>query len=145
MTTNEITLKIRTKRSCTTSTPLCQVRTLCLEKRVAPCSLLLTIPFLLLLKQQQKELHESSSPMMTTSQVAPSSVSIHTWMTTRMDESTTQRKVIPLLPPLLLQKQRRSSAFPCRELRHQRNFFVSHLVSVFQIGNFIVWLIVMFD
>ncbi len=84
--------------------------------------------------------------MMTASQADPPSASTCTLLrTTMMDISIVPTRTILFLPPLLLQKQRRVSVPPNRESPQQRKILVSHLVSLFQIGNLIVWLIVMLN
>jgi hypothetical protein len=141
MTANTITSQRRTTRSCTTTTPHCQVWTLYPEKGVAPCQglLLAHAPVLALAQTAAKGATQiTMALMMTASQAAPSSASIHTWTTTTTDKSTIWRKATPFLPPLLLQKRRRKGVVPCRESCQQSNIFVSHLVSLFQIRNLIV-------
>ncbi len=74
--------------------------------------------------------------MMTASQADPPSASTCTplrMMTT--DISIIPTRAILFSPPLPLQKWRRVSVPPKRELRQQSKIHVSHLVSLFQIGN----------
>jgi hypothetical protein len=141
ITANAITSKKGTTRSWTTNTPFVKRGHFFWKKELLPfkVSFLVTLLFLLLLKQQQKELCKTTmSPTMIARQVAPSSTSIHILRTTTTDESTILKKAILFLPPLQLQKQRRTSVLPNRESCQLSNIFVSHLVSSFQIRTLIV-------
>ncbi len=97
MTSNAITSKRRTTRSCTTATPLCQVQTLFPEKGVALCQDLLlahTLDLDLAPTTAKEAPQITMSPMMTASQAAPSSATIHTptTATTTTDESTVSKR-----------------------------------------------------
>ncbi len=128
----------RVTRPCTTTSPLHQAWTLCQKKGVALVQdLLLALVPVLALAQAAVA---GATPiimclMMTASQAYLSSMITCTLSTTMTDKSIVLMKAILFLPPSALQKQRRVSIASNRELRQQSKIRVSHLVSLFQIGD----------
>jgi hypothetical protein len=122
MIASAITSRRKVMGPCITTCPCYHAQILCLEKGVAPVQglLLAHAPVLALAQAAATGAMQTiMSPMMTSSQADPSSASICTLRIPTMDITIVPRKAVLFLPPLLLQKQKRTSVLPNRKLRQQ--------------------------
>jgi hypothetical protein len=133
-----ITSQKRATRPCTMTSPLCPVQTSHPEGGVAFAQdLLCTLVPGLILAPAAGAMTIIMWLKMNASQAHSPSAGICTLLReTMVDVSITVTRAIPFLPPSPLQRQRKVSAPTNRELRQQR-IWVSHLISLFQIGNWI--------
>jgi hypothetical protein len=118
------------------TSPLCQATAICLEEGVdlvqdLLCNLVLLLS--LALTQAAGATTTIMLTMMIARQVQPPSAGVCTLRTTMTDIAIAWTKAIPFLPPSPLQWQRKSAPRN-RELHQQKNY-VSHCMSMFQIGN----------